>query len=127
MVPAIRQAQQLAIPAAQATKWITDETDDSGNPLLATATAASRQAQQIAQRVDDVTARTDRGDYPSFTLASHLKIVSQLIQAGAGIQIYFVELGGGGIGGFDNHANQRDNHAALLHEMSESIAAFGAT
>jgi uncharacterized protein (DUF1501 family) len=41
-----------------------------------------------------------------------------------GIRVYFVELGGGGIGGFDNHANQRDNHAALLREMSASIAAF---
>ena len=32
--------------------------------------------------------------------------------------------GGGGFGGFDNHAIQRDNHAALLEELAESLAAF---
>jgi uncharacterized protein (DUF1501 family) len=37
-----------------------------------------------------------------------------------------VELGGGGIGGFDNHANQLGNHCALLEQLSESIAAFAA-
>ena len=62
--------------------------------------------------------------YPSFTLAQQLQMVAQLIRADLGIRIYFVELGGGGIGGFDNHANQRDNHAALLREMSVSIGAF---
>ena len=36
------------------------------------------------------------------------------------------ELGGANIGGFDNHAIQRDNHAALLWNLSESLAAFGA-
>lgn len=29
-----------------------------------------------------------------------------------------------GQGGFDNHANQLSNHDALLHELSESVAAF---
>ena len=30
----------------------------------------------------------------------------------------------GGIGGFDNHANQLGNHCALLHQLSESLTAF---
>ena len=60
----------------------------------------------------------------ALTLAQQLQTVAQLIRADFGIRIYFVELGGGGIGGFDNHANQRDNHAALLREMSVSIGAF---
>ncbi len=34
------------------------------------------------------------------------------------------ELGGGGIGGFDNHANQLGNHCALLEQLAESVAAF---
>jgi uncharacterized protein (DUF1501 family) len=41
-----------------------------------------------------------------------------------GIRIYFVELGGGGIGGFDTHANQAANHGALLRELAESTSAF---
>ena len=124
VVPSVRQTRDLAVPAANAAKWLTDQTPPGDNPLLEVVVQASQRARHLGPQVEKVVAEIDRHDYPSFTLASHLKIVSQLIQAHVGIRIYFVELGGGGIGGFDNHANQRDNHAALLHEMSESIAAF---
>ena len=63
-------------------------------------------------------------DYPPFGLAGTLRTVAQLIRADIGIRIFFTEFGGGGIGGFDNHANQLGNHCALLHQLSESIAAF---
>ncbi len=63
-------------------------------------------------------------EYPSFQLAGSLRTVAQLIRADIGIRIFFTELGGGGIGGFDNHANQLGNHCALLHQLSESVAAF---
>jgi uncharacterized protein (DUF1501 family) len=63
-------------------------------------------------------------DYPSFGLARDLHTVAQLIRADIGIRIFFVEMGGGGIGGFDNHANQLGNHCALLHQLAESVAAF---
>ena len=53
-----------------------------------------------------------------------LRTIAQLIRADLGIRIFFTELGGGDIGGFDNHANQRDNHAAVLNQLSESVAAF---
>jgi uncharacterized protein (DUF1501 family) len=36
-----------------------------------------------------------------------------------GARIYYVELDG-----FDTHSNQSDAHAALLRELSESVAAF---
>jgi len=62
--------------------------------------------------------------YPSSKLAGDMCTVAQLIRAEIGIRIYFVELGGGGIGGFDNHANQKGNHCALLHQLSEAIGAF---
>ncbi|MHC4629118.1 MAG: DUF1501 domain-containing protein, partial [Planctomycetota bacterium] len=63
-------------------------------------------------------------EYPAFRLAGTLRTVAQLIRADVGIRIFFTELGGGGIGGFDNHANQLGNHCALLHQLSESLAAF---
>ena len=50
--------------------------------------------------------------------------MAQLIRADTGIRVFFTELGGGGIGGFDNHANQLGNHCALLAQLAESIAAF---
>jgi uncharacterized protein (DUF1501 family) len=62
--------------------------------------------------------------YPPFPLAQTLALVAQLIRAELGIRIYSVELGGGGIGGFDTHADQAANHGALLRELAESTAAF---
>ncbi len=62
--------------------------------------------------------------YPSHGLAKDLQRVAQLIRADTGIRVFFTELGGGGIGGFDNHANQLGNHCALLAQLAESIAAF---
>ena len=52
------------------------------------------------------------------------KCAHELIRAEVGIRIFFAELGGGGIGGFDNHANQRDNHASVLAQLSDSVADF---
>ncbi|MDX2284522.1 MAG: DUF1501 domain-containing protein [Bacteroidia bacterium] len=59
-------------------------------------------------------------------LADQLKIVARLIAGGLKTRVYVV-----GIGGFDTHANQVDssdntqgNHAALLRNVSDAIAAF---
>jgi uncharacterized protein (DUF1501 family) len=78
-----------------------------------------------SRRIKTVTKKnTKMSGYPSFRLAGTLQTVAQLIRADIGIRVFFTELGGGGIGGFDNHANQRGNHCALLHQLSESVAAF---
>jgi len=82
-------------------------------------------AHAASQQVETVLQDTKPGaEYPEFSLAKQLKTVVELVRAELGIRIFFTELGGGGIGGFDNHANQRDNHAAVLRELSESVAAF---
>jgi uncharacterized protein (DUF1501 family) len=41
-----------------------------------------------------------------------------------GVRIVCTDLAGGGIGPFDNHAGQAPNHAALLEQLSQSVAAF---
>lgn len=66
------------------------------------------------------------GEYPDFQLAADLRAVAGLIRAEPGIRVYYVTMGGGGIGGFDTHANQAGNHGALLRQLSESVAAFAA-
>jgi uncharacterized protein (DUF1501 family) len=98
---------------------------DSDNALvgfvsrgLSVSYASSRQVQEVLKDSGN------RVEYPAFPLAQQLKTVVELVRAKLGIRMFFTELGGGGIGGFDNHANQRDNHAAVLHELSESLAAF---
>jgi len=62
--------------------------------------------------------------YPDCGLADDLRLIAQMIRAEMGVRVFYSELGGGGIGGFDNHANQRGNHGALLEQLSESTAAF---
>ena len=136
VVPSLRRVQQLQLqrPAGgsfeeqndQPWKASADELGrTSGNPLLddvrrqsATAYAGSRKVERILRDGGSV------ADYPPMQLARHLAAVAQLIRADLGIRMFFVELGGGGFGGFDNHAGQKENHAALLEQMSQSVAAF---
>jgi uncharacterized protein (DUF1501 family) len=84
------------------------------------ACADSRKVEAVARDQ----APAGAGEYPRYGLAQKLRTVAQLIRADLGIRIYCPELGGDGFGGFDNHANQRGNHGALLRQLSESVAAF---
>jgi uncharacterized protein (DUF1501 family) len=52
-------------------------------------------------------------------LANQLKMVAQVINGGLGTRLFSVSMGG-----FDTHANQKDNHARLLLQMSEAVDAF---
>ena len=99
----------------------------ASSSLLASIRAATANAQLIRQRliVADKTPHSGKSAaYPPFPLAQNLAMIAQLIRADLGIRIYFAEMGGGGIGGFDTHANQAANHGALLRELSESTLAF---
>ena len=57
--------------------------------------------------------------YPDSGLARRLKTVAQLIDAGLGTRVYYLDLDG-----FDTHANQGAAHAGLLAELSGAVAAF---
>ena len=56
---------------------------------------------------------------PNFGLARRLELIAQIIKADFGTRIFYTSLDG-----FDTHANQLGTHAALLNELSDSIAAF---
>ena len=95
------------------------------NPLLPFVQQCTLDACANSQRIEAAgKSVAGMAGYPPFQLAETLHAVAQLIRADIGIRIFFTELGGGGIGGFDNHANQLGNHCALLHQLSESVAAF---
>jgi len=98
---------------------------NQNNPLMHFLQRCTLNAYKNSERIEAVMKKTaDTTQYPQFELAGSLRMVAQLIRADIGIRIFFTELGGGGIGGFDNHANQLGNHCALLHHFSESVAAF---
>ena len=95
-------------------------------PLLAHVRRVAASARAQEARLRALAAEAGAGDrgYPDFALARDLRLVARLIRADLGTRIFYTELGGGGIGGFDNHANQKDNHAALLAQLAEAVAAF---
>jgi len=52
-------------------------------------------------------------------LAAQLDLVARLVRAGAPTQVYQVSLGG-----FDNHAAEKDVHARLLGQLDEAVSGF---
>jgi len=125
VVPSIRKAEELTFRAPPTIGDAVAADHANEDPLARFVRRNAIAAQATSRDVKAVLA--DAGataDYPAFPLAGLLKTIAQLMRSDVGIRIFFTELGGGGIGGFDNHANQRDNHAALLGQLSESIAAF---
>ncbi len=119
IIPSIDDANDLVLRSASGRR-ISRPVRSQGS-LLEFVRQAAIDAGVTSRRIEAATASKD---YPSLGLARDLRTVAQLIRADIGIRIFFVELGGGGIGGFDNHANQLGNHCALLGQLAESIGAF---
>ena len=126
-VASVRSARDLTLREAPGPSGAPRRPGGDVNPLAEYVRQTHRSACAMSRQIKAALAGapgTDR--YPSQSLAGHLKTVAELIRADVGIRIFFTELGGGGIGGFDNHANQRDNHASILGQLSDSVAAFAA-
>ena len=98
----------------------------AGNPMLEYVRASSAAAWAGSARIREVAKRsgTSGRNYPASPLGQRLKGVADLVRAEAGFRIFYTDHGGDGFGGFDNHANQKENHAALLKQLSEAVAAF---
>ncbi|MFC4633612.1 DUF1501 domain-containing protein [Dokdonia ponticola] len=58
-------------------------------------------------------------EYGAGQLAKQLAIVARMIKGGLGTQVYLVTLGS-----FDTHANQLEEHAELLSDLSASVKNF---
>lgn len=130
IVPSIRNVENWTVPPKIAREEETPQAasvQGEANSVRDYIRQVSRQSQANSRRILEAAAGQGTAGavrYPEFRLAQHLKTVAQLIRAQVGLRIYFLELGGGGIGGFDTHAGQALNHGALLRELSESVAAF---
>ena len=91
------------------------------DPLLGFMRRTALTAYESSKRLEQVTQPSagTPSKYPNFGLARRLELVAQIIKAGFGTKIFYTSLDG-----FDTHANQLGSHAALLTELSDSIAAF---
>lgn len=95
-----------------------DPTDQHENPgylrhTLMDAIVTERRFQSVLARYRPLS------EYPGTPLAQSLRNVAALIAGGAATRIYYVSLGG-----FDTHSNQAVQHAGLLRNLSDSLAAF---
>ncbi len=75
-----------------------------------------RYAEAIKNSYDE---SQNRVEYDSESLGRSLSIVSRLIKGNLGTKIYLVTLEG-----FDTHANQMDDHANLITELSTAVSDF---
>ncbi len=81
---------------------------------------SSQQTYAAAERLQEVTTQyATPTTYPDSPLAGRLKLVAQLIDAGAGERVYYTSLDG-----FDTHSGQAISHGGLLETFSSALAAF---
>jgi uncharacterized protein (DUF1501 family) len=90
------------------------------NELLQFVQTRSTSALEVSRRIE-ASSQSYRTDvtYPATPLASKLKQIAQLIDAGLTTRVYYVALDG-----FDTHSDQAAAHAALLQQLGGALAAF---
>ncbi len=93
---------------------------ESDDPLLGFISRTTLAAYESSGRLEQLAQKKQNGPkYPNFGLARRLELIAQIIKADFGTRIFYTSLDG-----FDTHANQLGTHAALLNELSDSVAAF---
>jgi uncharacterized protein (DUF1501 family) len=132
IVPSLQTAQQLVLNPADTGRLDRESIFHlAGFPGLSRETVfdlirkRTLKACDLSRKIENaLEKRYSSPTYPGFGLARSLRTISHLIKAESGFSIYVTELGGPPPGGFDTHAVQRENHAALLKQLSDSVSAF---
>lgn len=68
---------------------------------------------------DAYMASSNSVNYENLPLSEQLAMIARMVKGGLGTKVYMVTLDG-----FDNHANQVNDHRALLEDLSKSIKNF---
>ncbi len=91
-----------------------------GSELLKFVQTRATSALEVSRRIEaSGQAYQTPVTYPSTPLASKLKQIAQLIDAGLATRVYYVTLDG-----FDTHSDQAAAHAGLLDQLGGALAAF---
>ena len=115
--PAIGSIDELTLREPTAADLATAPRD-APSPALQHALAAARAAVETGRRVRSGGADPTSG-FPGSSLGRDLATVTRLIDADDEARLFYVAHDG-----FDTHTRQKDNHAALLSDLSRSVAAF---
>ena len=91
----------------------------SADPLLGFVRRSTLAAYDSSKKLEGLDGQDKKSTYPNYGLARRLELIGRIFKAGFGTRIYYTSLDG-----FDTHANQLGAHAALLNELSDSVAAF---
>jgi uncharacterized protein (DUF1501 family) len=93
----------------------------AADPLLGFIRRSTLAAYDSSKKLESLDHQSSmkKASYPDYGLAKRLELIAQIIKAGFGTRIYYTSLDG-----FDTHANQLGSHAALLNQLSDSVAAF---
>ncbi len=95
-------------------------TPAGNSPLLDRIKLTAQETYRSADKLREVSPDYKTSvSYPDTPLGKQLKLIAQLIAAGVRERLYYAE-----IGGFDTHADQLDQHASLLTQVSAAMTAF---
>ncbi len=90
------------------------------NPLAEYIRASALDAIATAEVIQKQIKEDGRGKgYPETALGYQLEAVGQVLKAELDFRVFYIKLTG-----FDTHSNQPDQHASLLQDLSDSLAAF---
>ena len=112
----------MAQPYDDILKGELDTTVEQGNPNAVFLTRTAMDAQIASEKIRTATNQQPLAPYPNSGLARQLAMVASMIRAGLQTRVYYVTLGG-----FDTHAGQgaaQGQHANLLRQLGDSVAAF---
>lgn len=77
-------------------------------------------AYQSVEAIQSLTGTyANKVEYPKTSFARDLQTVSKLLAGGSGTRVFYVQLGG-----FDDHAQEKAQHAKLLKDLDEGLKAF---
>jgi uncharacterized protein (DUF1501 family) len=125
-VPSISSPEKFRLQAGsdpvllEAIRDLTGRSHSSDHELLGFLQASTSSALSDSERIAAALREYQTPvKYPENALATKFKTVAQLIAAGMGTRVYYLELDG-----FDTHSQQAAAHAALWQQAGGSIQAF---
>jgi uncharacterized protein (DUF1501 family) len=112
----------MAAPYDEILKGELDPKIEETNPNAVFLTRTAMDAQVASDKIRTATEQRPLTAYPNSGLARQLAMVASMIRAGLKTRVYYVSLGG-----FDTHAGQggaQGQHANLLRQLGDAVAAF---